>query len=70
MAGHVVPEHAARRGPATAEPQVLRHRLPDVGARLTHRGRRLRLRMSATRPWRRELATASHRLAALRRPTG
>lgn len=56
--------------PATAEPMKLRYRLLHVAARLTHGGRRLRLRISATWPWRNELATAFHRLAALPRPAG
>ncbi|MGW1365402.1 IS1380 family transposase [Streptomyces chartreusis] len=55
---------------ATAEPKKLRYRLLHVAARLTRGGRRLRLRISATWPWRNELATAFHRLAALPRPTG
>ncbi|GHD92789.1 hypothetical protein GCM10010508_47010 [Streptomyces naganishii JCM 4654] len=53
---------------ATAEPKKLRHRLLHVAARLTRGGRRLRLRISATWPWKHELATAFHRLAALPRP--
>ncbi|MEV8478925.1 IS1380 family transposase [Streptomyces sp. NPDC051173] len=55
---------------ATAEPKKLRYRLPHVAARLTRGGRRPRLRISATWPWRHELATAFHRLAALPRPAG
>ncbi|MFD5575093.1 IS1380 family transposase [Streptomyces cadmiisoli] len=55
---------------ATAEPKKLRHRLLHVAARLTRGGRRLRLRISATWPWRHELATAFHRLASLPRPAG
>ncbi|MCM2580475.1 IS1380 family transposase [Streptomyces meridianus] len=55
---------------ATAEPKKLRYRLLHVAARLTLGGRRLRLRISATWPWRNELATAFHRLAALPRPAG
>jgi hypothetical protein len=55
---------------ATAEPEKLRYRLLHVGARLTRGGRRLRLRISATWPWRHELATAFHRLAELPRPVG
>ena len=55
---------------ATAEPKKLRYRLLHVAARLTRGGRRLRLRISATWPWRNELATAFHRLAALPRPAG
>lgn len=55
---------------ATAGPKKLRCRLLHVAARLTRGGRRLRLRLSATWPWRNELATAFHRLAALPRPAG
>ncbi|MFF3459013.1 IS1380 family transposase [Streptomyces sp. NPDC002730] len=55
---------------ATAEPKKLRYRLLHVAARLTRGGRRLRLRISATWPWRNELAMAFHRLAALPRPAG
>jgi hypothetical protein len=53
---------------AAAEPKKLRYRLLHVAARLTRGGRRLRLRISATWPWRHELATAFHRLATLPRP--
>ncbi|MEV6536898.1 IS1380 family transposase [Streptomyces sp. NPDC051639] len=53
---------------ATAEPKKLRYRLLHVAARLTRSRRRLRLRISATWPWRHELTTAFHRLAALPRP--
>jgi hypothetical protein len=52
---------------AAAEPKKLRYRLLHVAARLTRGGRRLRLRISATWPWRHELTTAFHRLAALPR---
>ena len=52
---------------AAAEPKKHRHRLLHVAARLT-RGRRLRLRIPATWPWRNDLTTAFHRLAALPRP--
>lgn len=55
---------------AAAEPKKLRYRLLHVVARLTRGGRRLHLRISATWPWRHELATAFHRLAALPRPAG
>ncbi|MET7715617.1 IS1380 family transposase [Streptomyces sp. NPDC005407] len=55
---------------AAAEPKKLRYRLLHVAARLTRGGRRLRLRISATWPWRNELVTAFHRLAALPRPAG
>lgn len=37
---------------AIAEPKKLRYRLLHVAARLTHGGPRLRLRISATWPWR------------------
>lgn len=53
---------------ATAEPKKLRYRLLHVAARLTRGGRRLHLRISATWPWRHELAAAFHRLQALPRP--
>lgn len=53
---------------ATAEPKKLRYRLLHVAARLTRGGRRLHLRISATWPWRHDLAAAFHRLAALPRP--
>ncbi|MEV6957532.1 IS1380 family transposase [Streptomyces sp. NPDC051183] len=53
---------------AAAEPKKLRYRLLHVAARITRGGRRLRLRISATWPWRHELAAAFHRLAALPRP--
>lgn len=53
---------------ANAEPKKLRYRLLHVAARLTRGGRRLHLRISATWPWRHELAAAFHRLAALPRP--
>ncbi|MFF2130886.1 hypothetical protein ACFVW1_37110 [Streptomyces olivochromogenes] len=49
-------------------PKKLRYRLLYVTARVTRGGRRRRLRISATWPWRNELATAFHRLAALPRP--
>ncbi|MFG2887357.1 IS1380 family transposase [Streptomyces sp. NPDC048297] len=55
---------------ATAEPKKLRYRLLHVAARLTRGGRRLRLRISATWPWRNELVAAFHRLATLPRPAG
>lgn len=55
---------------AAAEPKKLRYRLLHVAARLTRGGRRLRLRISATWPWRHELAAAFHRLTALPRPAG
>ncbi|MEV6013895.1 IS1380 family transposase [Streptomyces sp. NPDC051976] len=53
---------------AAAEPKKLRYRMLHVAARLTRGGRRLRLRISATWPWRNELAAAFDRLAALPRP--
>ncbi|MDQ0798337.1 IS1380 family transposase [Streptomyces sp. B1I3] len=53
---------------AAAEPKKLRYRLLHVAARLTRGGRRPRLRISATWPWRHELTTAFPRLATLPRP--
>lgn len=50
---------------AAAEPKKLHYRLLHVTARLTRGGHRLPLRISATWPWRYELTTAFHRLAAL-----
>ncbi|MFI5771020.1 transposase [Streptomyces sp. NPDC051658] len=55
---------------AAAEPKKLRYRILHVAARLTHGGRRLRLRICSAWPWKHELATAFHRLAALPRPAG
>lgn len=55
---------------ADAEPKKLRYRLLHVAARLTRGSRRLHLRLSATWPWRHDLAAAFHRLAALLRPAG
>jgi hypothetical protein len=55
---------------AAAEPKKLRYRILHVAARITRGGRRLRLRISATWPWRHTLAAAFHRLAALPRPAG
>ncbi|WP_121708784.1 IS1380 family transposase, partial [Streptomyces sp. E5N91] len=45
---------------ATAEPKKLRYRILHVAARTTRGGRRLRLRISATWPWRHEIAAAFH----------
>jgi hypothetical protein len=53
---------------ATAEPKKLRYRLLHAAARITRGGRRLRLRISATWPWRNELTSAFARLTALPRP--
>ncbi|MGW6396484.1 IS1380 family transposase [Streptomyces sp. NPDC055103] len=53
---------------AAAEPKKLRYRILHVAARITRGGRRLRLRISTTWPWRHELTAAFHRLAALPRP--
>lgn len=49
----------------TAEPKRLRYRLLHAAARITRGGRRLRLRIAATWPWRNELTTAFARLTAL-----
>lgn len=54
--------------PVTVEPKKRRYQLLHVAARLTRGGRRLRLRISATCPWRPKLAAAFHRLAALPLP--
>ncbi|MEU0120072.1 IS1380 family transposase [Streptomyces bobili] len=53
---------------ATAEPKKLRYRLLHAAARITRGGRRLRLRIAATWPWRHELINAFTRLTALPRP--
>ncbi|KWX05130.1 transposase [Carbonactinospora thermoautotrophica] len=53
---------------AAAEPKKLRYRLLHAAARLTRGGRRLRLRIAATWPWRHELLNAFARLMALPRP--
>ena len=53
---------------ATAEPKKLRYRLLHVAARITHGGRRIRLRIAETWPWATQIATAFTRLAALPRP--
>ncbi|MEV7237250.1 transposase [Streptomyces sp. NPDC051020] len=53
---------------ATTEPKKLRYQLLHGASRLTRGGWSLRLRISATGPWKNELATAStafHGLAAL-----
>ncbi|MFI1301623.1 transposase, partial [Streptomyces noursei] len=52
----------------SAEPKKLRYRLLHAAARITRGGRRLRLRISATWPWRNELTSAFARLTALPRP--
>lgn len=52
---------------ATAEPRKLRYRMLHAAARVTRGSRRLRS-ISATWPWRHELAAAFHRLDALPRP--
>ncbi|MFI0780970.1 transposase [Streptomyces sp. NPDC021212] len=54
--------------PAAAEPRKPRHRIPYVAVRITRGGRRPRLRISTTWPWRHELAAAFHRMAAVPRP--
>jgi hypothetical protein len=53
---------------AAAEPKKLRYRLLHVAARITHGGRRIRLRIAETWPWATDLATAFAQLAALPRP--
>jgi Transposase DDE domain group 1 len=52
-------------GPARAwEPKRLRLRLFSAAGRLTHSGRRARIRIAATWPWARQLSTAIIRLQA------
>jgi hypothetical protein len=53
---------------ATAEPKKLRYRLLHAAAGDARGGRRLHLRITATWPWRHELANAFARLAVLPRP--
>ncbi|MFF4780973.1 transposase [Streptomyces griseorubiginosus] len=53
---------------ATAEPKKFRYRLLHAAARITRGGRRLRLRIAATCPWRHELINAFASLTALPRP--
>jgi hypothetical protein len=50
---------------AKAEPKTLRYRLLHVAARFTRGQRRTWLRIQATWPWARDLATAFARLATL-----
>ena len=50
------------------EPKRLRHRLLHVGGRFSRSGRRLRLRLTRTWPWARELMAAFARLRALPAP--
>ncbi|MDP9258182.1 MAG: transposase, partial [Actinomycetota bacterium] len=47
------------------EPKRLRYRLLHVAARLTRHARRTRLHLPSGWPWRHELITAWHQLAAL-----
>jgi len=54
---------------ARAEPKTLRYRLLHVAARLTHGGRRTRLRIDQHWPWATALAAAFHRCATLPQPT-
>jgi hypothetical protein len=53
---------------ATAEPKRLRYRLLHVAARITHSGRRTRLRIAASWPWADAVTAAFTRLARLPRP--
>jgi hypothetical protein len=53
---------------AAAEPKKLRYRLLHVAARITRGQRNTYLRLQATWPWARDLATAFARLAALPAP--
>lgn len=53
---------------AAAEPKKLRYRLLHTAARITHGGRRTRLRIAGSWPWASDLLAAFTRLAALPRP--
>lgn len=71
VARYCVPTRAEDRDEHARVRELLAGRLvavPETAARLTHGGRRLHLRLSATWPWRHDLAAAFHRLAALPRP--
>ncbi len=57
-------------GDLAAEPKKLLYWLLNVAVCLTRGSGRLRMRISATWPWRKELVTAFHRFAALHRPAG
>ena len=50
---------------ARAEPETLRYKILHAAARLTHSGRRHRLKISRTWPWARAITTAWTRLNAL-----
>ena len=50
---------------AKAEPKTLRYRLLHAAARLTHSGRRRRLKIAATWPWAPAIVTAWQRITAL-----
>jgi len=51
-----------------AEPKALRYKVLHVPARLTHGGRRRRLRLPATWPWATAICTAFERVAAIPAP--
>ena len=53
---------------AKAEPKALRYKLLHVPARLTHGGRRRRLRLPKTWPWATAILTAFERVAAIPAP--
>jgi len=55
---------------ARVEPKRLRYRLLHVAARLAFHARTATLRLQATWPWARELASAFQRLKALPAPAG
>src|SRR3954453_20349284 len=53
---------------ATCEPKTLRYRLLHVPARLTHGGRRRRLRIPPTWPWADQIPAAFANIAAIPKP--
>jgi len=55
-------------GLATCEPKALRYRLLHVPARLTHGGRRRRLRLPTTWPWTRQIVAVFAAIAAIPEP--
>jgi hypothetical protein len=62
-------QHLALDGElAACEPKALRYRLLHVAARLAFHARRATLRLQASWPWTRAVATAFARLAALPPP--
>jgi hypothetical protein len=54
--------------PAKAEPKALRYRLLHVPARLTHSGRRRRLRLPQTWPWTEQIVATFAKILAIPAP--